>query len=568
MRRAVIPAVLIIVSLALGYWGLSDYLIGERAVRFGRSPLDLTYYNLQLFMLDPAPIGEGGPLPMPLQIARFLAPAVTVYAAVEGIRTWSADRWQRRRLRRLRGHAIVTGDTPTARSLAAALRESGTEVVRQAHPTAEGLAGAGIRGARVLYACADDTHDCAINVATAYAAANARGPGSGLTVYAQVSDPVLGTALRARQLAVGSGADLPVTIFNPEHLAARAVVCRDPVPAGPVVVVGLGAFGRQVVVELARSWGRGGKPGRIPVTLVGPDAAEAVAELDRAWPVVHEYGAPAAVTTLSEVAVVPHRVYLCHPDEESALRTALSAVALWSGPRHSVVVRLDHIAGQAAALRAGRSRLLDDLGGRLSFVSVGELAGRSAGLGEDLPEQLARGIHDRYLRDQAGKGEPLRSRSGLVPWEELPDTYRAANRDQAGRIGAELEAIGSTIAPWTAEAPTFRYTADEVDRLAEQEHELWSRQRRAGGWTYGPVRENAAKRHPSLVPWPALGELERDKDRDAVRRLPDLLRDVGLTIVRLGPEAGESIVVDAGHRGRADRDGPASRFPSGSDRTR
>jgi hypothetical protein len=32
------------------------------------------------------------------------------------------------------------------------------------------------------------------------------------------------------------------------------------------------------------------------------------------------------------------------------------------------------------------------------------------------------------------------------------------------------------------------------------------------GWTYGPMRDVAAKTHPDMVPYADLGQLERDKD--------------------------------------------------------
>lgn len=46
----------------------------------------------------------------------------------------------------------------------------------------------------------------------------------------------------------------------------------------------------------------------------------------------------------------------------------------------------------------------------------------------------------------------------------------------------------------------------------EQLHESWCASKRADGWTYGPVRDNAAKVHPCLVPYDELPEAQRRKD--------------------------------------------------------
>jgi len=56
---------------------------------------------------------------------------------------------------------------------------------------------------------------------------------------------------------------------------------------------------------------------------------------------------------------------------------------------------------------------------------------------------------------------------------------------------------------------------DLTERLAENAHEIWARQRIAEGWTYGPRRDDAAKRHPDLVPYGELPESEKVYDRNA-----------------------------------------------------
>jgi hypothetical protein len=52
-----------------------------------------------------------------------------------------------------------------------------------------------------------------------------------------------------------------------------------------------------------------------------------------------------------------------------------------------------------------------------------------------------------------------------------------------------------------------------TERLAENAHDLWAQQRLADGWTYGRQRDDAAKRHPCLVPYRDLPESEKEYDR-------------------------------------------------------
>ena len=55
-----------------------------------------------------------------------------------------------------------------------------------------------------------------------------------------------------------------------------------------------------------------------------------------------------------------------------------------------------------------------------------------------------------------------------------------------------------------------------IERLAENNHDIWASQRIAEGWTYGPKRDDAAKKHPDLVPYSELPESEKEYDRNSV----------------------------------------------------
>jgi hypothetical protein len=39
------------------------------------------------------------------------------------------------------------------------------------------------------------------------------------------------------------------------------------------------------------------------------------------------------------------------------------------------------------------------------------------------------------------------------------------------------------------------------ERLAENAHDVWASRRLSEGWTYGPARDDATKKHPDLVPY-------------------------------------------------------------------
>lgn len=52
-----------------------------------------------------------------------------------------------------------------------------------------------------------------------------------------------------------------------------------------------------------------------------------------------------------------------------------------------------------------------------------------------------------------------------------------------------------------------------AEKLAENVHDIWARQRFADGWTLGPKRDDGLKTHPCLIPYGQLPEEEKEYDR-------------------------------------------------------
>src|SRR5262245_54070492 len=53
-----------------------------------------------------------------------------------------------------------------------------------------------------------------------------------------------------------------------------------------------------------------------------------------------------------------------------------------------------------------------------------------------------------------------------------------------------------------------------TEQLAENTHDNWAKRRLSEGWTWGPERDDATKKHPHLVPYGDLPESEKHYDRD------------------------------------------------------
>ncbi|MET8336840.1 RyR domain-containing protein [Streptosporangium canum] len=551
---------LAVAAFVLGYVGMRTYLVSRP--EFARSPLDIVYYDLQLFVLDPTPFDGMTPLPWTLELARFIAPAVTIYALIEAARLMLTTEIRRIRAREARRHAVICGEGPMARGLVEKLRAAGRDVVMVTSTpvtvlddprvlqvvgdarTPAVLKAAGVGRAEVLYACEQDS---STNTGIALAAHRVRRSAVGpLAAYVLISDPDLCAALRARRLGVVDPPGLRLDFFNLDELAARVLLDRDPIDEClPVTLVGLDGFGSALLVGLARRWrlrSPQSQP-RLPVTVIDADADAALSVIRRRCEFID------SVLDLTTVhprlldsgehipADVPQRVYVCYRDEDLALKTALTTLRLWTRSPRSLVIRVER-QGMFDQAFQGVS-LLEDLAGLLRVFAVTEEAGDPRLIAEDLIEQLARTIHENYVYDCLTSGESPETNDSLVAWPKLPEGLKRANRGQAQDIGRKLKAVGAVLASRVDPGLGFAFNEAEIERLAAMEHRRWMDERAAEGWTHGPSRDTVRKLHPDMEDWARLHESAKEKDRNVIRHLPAVLAMAGFQIVRLEGAAPE-----------------------------
>lgn len=69
-----------------------------------------------------------------------------------------------------------------------------------------------------------------------------------------------------------------------------------------------------------------------------------------------------------------------------------------------------------------------------------------------------------------------------------------------------------------------------VEEMAKNVHEVWARNRMAEGWTYGPVRDDAKKQTPCMVPYDELPETEKEYDRATSQETLKLILKSGFTL--------------------------------------
>ena len=69
-----------------------------------------------------------------------------------------------------------------------------------------------------------------------------------------------------------------------------------------------------------------------------------------------------------------------------------------------------------------------------------------------------------------------------------------------------------------------------TEKIAENVHENWAQGRIAEGWRYGPVRDDARKLTPCLVPYAQLPEAEKEYDRNTALQTLKMIVALGYRI--------------------------------------
>jgi hypothetical protein len=154
------------------------------------------------------------------------------------------------------------------------------------------------------------------------------------------------------------------------------------------------------------------------------------------------------------------------------------------------------------------------------------------------------------------KRDPARAGPNLVAYESLSDDVKEQNRDVVRDIPKKLAAAGYVMRQLGAGESPSQVSEEEIELLAEREHDRWVRLKVAQGWSFASRRDEERRRHPDLVPWRELtseerqrrygmdgasrigpgllSEKEKQKDRALIRKMDSILARIGYTAAKVG----------------------------------
>lgn len=570
-----------LVTFVLGYIGSMKQLISNNEAR---SFMDPFYRSLQLFMIDDSMIVSGPVLYWELEAARFMAPVVATYTLFATLTAVFHEKFQLLRLRFVKNHVVICGLGRKGILLAKGFYECGYYVVVIEQDQDNGLfdqcRDSGVlvlvgntadrellRRARVhkakylISVCGDDGINAEVAVHAYELAENHKG--RLLTCFIHIFNPNLYRLLMERAIVTEKADSFRLEFFNIFDSGARVILDKYPLISETeetqnlhphILLIGLGRLGEGLVVHTARNrWMWKDKTSdRLRVTVIDTDAKHKIESLCLRYPQLDKVCDlnPQDIDVCSpefesgkflfdsQGHCDVTSVYVCFDDDSLGLTTALTIRQhiMKMEKAIPIVVRMTHNAGLATILRGVEqsSVSFDNLYafGLLDQTCTPEL------LLNNTHEEIARAIHQDYVKHQEKSGITPRENPHMVSWDKLPEEIKESNRLQADHMGIKLKSVGCSLVLLTEwDAKLFEFNREEIELMSEMEHERWVKEREQAGWKLGP-KDTEKKITPHLIPWGELTDEIKELDRNTVRGMPAFLARAGFQIYRLKQEEG------------------------------
>ena len=549
------------IALALGFIGFEKHY---EVLGITHSSLDLFYVSIKLFMFS-API-DIGPMPIELELSRFLAPIVFFYTAISALMVILDEQIQFIRLKLIRGHIIVCGlgqkgihlvkklnqfgyqvvviECDESNDLIKTCKEQGVSLLLGDAKDKELLRKVGVHKAKYIVSfCGDDSTNIQVAINSRELTMDCKD--RVLTCVANIVNPQVCQILGSLEIEMEKSDCFKIEFFNIFDIGVQSLLKQYPahtdVQTTPhILIVGLGNVGENLLVQVARNWQSTyiEKGVRLRITIIDKDVEvkkqllclrypqlEKVCELSEVEVDIESEFHKSQFLLNSEKCCDITSVYVCLDEDYLGLSVALLLCKQLKERKVPIVLQTNQDSGLATLLSGeGYDNL--HVFGLLDWACSPELV-----LG-GVREVLARAIHEDYLTQQKSENQTIDP--STEPWEDLSEDIKESNRDQADHIGVRLKSIGCGIAPLTEwDADSFEFTTEEVELMAEMEHERWIKERSSKGWKFGHTKNVEKKISPYLIPYRELTEEVKEYDRNPIRKIPVYLAQTGFQIYRL-----------------------------------
>lgn len=547
--------VIAFVSYVLGYVGYEKYFVANSITH---TSFDLLYHSLQLFLFG---FYEAmGPFPLELEISRWVSPLIFASAAIKTVFVFAKDAITVTKAKRMKEHVIICGLGEKGYKLAKdcighvysliiieqdrdnkyirSISEQGALVLYGSAVDRVLLDSASVSKAKYLI-CVTGEDETNIEVASLlYQDEKFRDNGNFLEALVHVGSRDVKTYFYEKQLFAKDFDGFSARLFNIYEIGARVLLDEN----GPdrfvkslstktgyfdITIVGDNLIANELMLHTVRV-GHYSESLKLSVNLVGHYSEEWLGTLDEKHPNIQDV----AKFSLHNISLeeVQNRelidciantqaevIYVCVDSEIQGMRLAQKIINTITDKTISVVVIVNNSTNLSHWIRD------------IDNIYVFDLLKHSCTFDTVINTHLdnkAKKIHSYYVNNELARGETKESNSSLVPWKELHETLKDANRHQADHISIKLRAIGLDSDDIGGNK-NVSFSELQIETLAKIEHNRWAADKIIGGWKYTSGEKDSDKKlSPCLVPWDELSEEDKDKDRDTIKNIPNILKNI------------------------------------------
>uniref|UniRef100_A0A6Q2XQ02 Ryanodine receptor 2 n=1 Tax=Esox lucius TaxID=8010 RepID=A0A6Q2XQ02_ESOLU len=197
---------------------------------------------------------------------------------------------------------------------------------------------------------------------------------------------------------------------------------------------------------------------------------------------------------------------------------------------------------------------------------------------EKIREKLAENIHELWVMNKIDLGwtygavrdDNKRQHPCLVEFSKLPEQERSYNLQMSLETLKTLLALGCHVGladehavekvmnlqyelssgykPAPMDLSHIKLASSQeamVDKLAENAHNVWARDRIRQGWTYGIQQDVKNRRNPRLVPYALLDERTKKSNKDSLREAVRTLLGYGYNLEAPDQDHGQAVNMSA-----------------------
>ncbi len=540
-----------------------------------RNIFDLGFQSMKIFGMEFVDEFQS-PLPWQLEVARWLAPGVVLYAAAKAIMYFIRREYKSFRLKSYKNHIIITSLNDKSRYLIKDLIKNGEKVIvlagienprkldlveKEGAVIVEGditsnkfLKNIAGHKAKYFVFLEDDDETNISNAISVYNYLIEFGKDKKQTIFTHVADDIKLNELMELKFfeefmeANELNANCEIRIFSMNERTIRILfkdyspdsfmpITKD-TPQVRVAVFGSGNLAQSMIIRLARL-GHFANSKKLKITLFhnGNSIVKKLLQNFPGIPELVDFENPDESLELFDIERFNELnreqqfnvVYLLCENDSLSSNILKKLTKNDSDENLEVVLTLMNPDGIISKWYTAKSIYNINLS---KFNLIERSFTKEALISEKIDE-LAKIIHLDYL-DSLGDKRDQNKKPSHNDWEFLPIDFKIQNREQADHIYIKIRAAGCVGVSLSDSRAEFIIEGNPelVETLAIIEHDRWWAHMVLSGWKYGKIRDDKKKIHQYLIPYKELSDEIKQYDRDTVINIPKLIKKVGNKIVK------------------------------------